>query len=193
MSYTLSVKQGNLLNEEEATFIVNASNTKLILGSGVSMAFKRHCGNELQQEMSNNLKNIEGILNQGDVVSTSSGKATNFIYALHVAIMDYNSGVKYDKKLPTLHIIQVALQNIENYLKWYWNEKKKTIKLVLPLMGCGVGGLSKVDVINLYSDFFNRNIEAKCDVIIYGYDDSDYELIKSNLMMVAQIKERGLK
>jgi len=182
MSYTLSVKQGNLLNEEEATFIVNASNTKLILGSGVSMAFKRHCGNELQQEMSNNLENIEGILNQGDVVATSSGKATNFIYALHVAIMDYNSGVKYDKKLPTLHIIQVALQNIENYLKWYWNEKKKTIKLVLPLMGCGVGGLSKVNVINLYSDFFNRNIKAKCDVIIYGYDDSDYELIKSNLI-----------
>lgn len=37
MSYSLFVKQGNLLSEEQATFIVNASNTKLILGSGVSM------------------------------------------------------------------------------------------------------------------------------------------------------------
>jgi len=178
MPYKLSVKQGNLLSEEDATFIVNASNTKLILGSGVSMAFKRHCGNELQQEMLKSLENIEGILNQGDVVATSSAKATNFTYALHVAVMDYNSGVKYNEKSPTLHIIQVALENIENYLKWYWNEKKKLIKLVLPLMGCGVGGLSKVDVINLYSEFFNRNVEFECNVIVYGYDSSDYELIK---------------
>ncbi|MDF1874111.1 macro domain-containing protein [Sulfurimonas sp. SAG-AH-194-I05] len=59
MAYKLSVKQGNLLDEEEATFIVNASNTKLILGSGVSMAFKRHCGHKLQQEIFKSLKNIE--------------------------------------------------------------------------------------------------------------------------------------
>lgn len=181
MSYKLSVKQGNLLSEEEATFIVNASNTKLILGSGVSMAFKRHCGNELQQEMFKKLENIEGILNQGDVVATSSGKATNFMYALHVAVMNYNGGVKYDEKLPTLSIIQVALQNIENYLKWYWNEKKESMKLVLPLIGCGVGGLNKVDVVRLYNDFFNKNIELECMVVLYGYDSSDYELINSNL------------
>jgi len=43
MPYSIVIKQGNLLSEE-ADFIVNASNTKLILGSGVSMAFKRHCG-----------------------------------------------------------------------------------------------------------------------------------------------------
>ena len=51
MSYQISIKQGNLLDEENATFIVNASNTRLILGSGVSMAFKRHCGIELQKVM----------------------------------------------------------------------------------------------------------------------------------------------
>lgn len=182
MAYKLSVQQGNLLDEEEATFIVNASNTKLILGSGVSMAFKRHCGNELQQEMLKSLENIEGTLNKGDVVATSSANAMNFIYALHVAVMDYNSGVKGDKKTPTLDIIQVALQNIENYLKWHWNEKKKPIKLVLPLIGCGVGGLSKVDVVNLYSEFYNRYIEVECNVVIYGYDRSDYKLIKSKIV-----------
>jgi len=182
MGYKLFVKQGNLLLEEEATFIVNASNTKLILGSGVSMAFKRHCGNELQSEMLNSLANIEGILNKGDVVATSSAKATNFIYSLHVAVMDYNHGVKYDEKVPTLNIIQLALKNIENYIQWYFSKTKKPIKLVLPLMGCGVGGLSKVDVVNLYSEFFNRNIEAECNVVIYGYDRSDDELIKSKIL-----------
>lgn len=34
MSYQISIKQGDLLKEDNATFIVNASNTRLILGSG---------------------------------------------------------------------------------------------------------------------------------------------------------------
>ncbi len=37
MAYHLNIKQGNLLEEKDATFIVNASNTRLLLGSGVSM------------------------------------------------------------------------------------------------------------------------------------------------------------
>jgi len=76
MPYSIVVKQGNLLSEE-ADFIVNASNTKLILGSGVSMAFKRHCGIELQNEMNSLLNSIDGELAQGDVVATSSGMAGN--------------------------------------------------------------------------------------------------------------------
>jgi len=35
MSYLCRVKEGNLLTEEGATFIVNASNTRLLLGSAV--------------------------------------------------------------------------------------------------------------------------------------------------------------
>lgn len=38
MSYVCSVKEGDLLNEEDATFIVNASNMRQILGSGASIA-----------------------------------------------------------------------------------------------------------------------------------------------------------
>ena len=45
MPYTYTIRQGNLLNEEDATFIVNASNTTLILSSGVSGAFRGKCGN----------------------------------------------------------------------------------------------------------------------------------------------------
>ena len=106
MSYYCIVKQGNLLSEDSATFIVNASNTKLILGSGVSMAFAHHCGRELQDEMLKSLKNIGESLEQGDVVATSAGQADNFQYALHVAIMDYNTGVKHRDKAPTLEVIR---------------------------------------------------------------------------------------
>jgi len=176
MSYSIKVKQGNLL-KEEADFIVNASNTKLILGSGVSMAFKRHCGIELQNEMNNVLKSIDSGLLQGDVVATSSGIAKNFRYSLHVAVMNYNQGVKSNEKNPTIDIIKNALQNIENYLLWYAKNKSDTVKIALPLMGCGVGRLDKSDVIFLYKNFFRRDININCKVVIYGYSLEDYQQI----------------
>ena len=79
MNYEISIKLGNLLLEKDATFIVNTSNTTMILGSGVSMAFKRHCGLELQDAMNTQLKH-RGNINQGDVVKTLS-YATNFKYS----------------------------------------------------------------------------------------------------------------
>ena len=181
MSYIINIKKGDLLNEDNATFIVNASNTRLILGSGVSMAFKRHCGHELQQEMIAIWENIDA-LKKGDVVATSSGKAMNFEYALHVAVMNYDQGTRGHDKLPTLNDVQNSLINIESYIQWYFNEKStQNIKLVIPLMGCGVGGLDKRIVIENYKLFFDRDVNFDCEVIIYGYDDIDYKLIRSIL------------
>lgn len=180
MSYFFTIKQGNLLEEPNATFIVNASNTRLLLGSGVSMAFKHHCGYELQREMTAKLESLGIALKKGDVVGTSSGKATNFEYALHGAIMDYNPGTRGEEKLPTLIDITNVLNNIESYLQWYIQEKNNNkLKLVLPLMGCGVGGLDKLEVIKLYKSFFQKEIDFECEVVIYGYTQEDFQLIKS--------------
>jgi O-acetyl-ADP-ribose deacetylase (regulator of RNase III) len=41
MPYIITPKHGNI-TDAKVDFAVNASNTRLILGSGVSMAFKRH-------------------------------------------------------------------------------------------------------------------------------------------------------
>lgn len=173
--YKCSIKQGNLLDENNATFIVNASNTKLLLGSGVSMAFKRHCGLELQKEMTTQFEKLNSQLKKGDIVATSSGSATNFKYALHVAVMDYNQGVRGDDKLPSLENIQRALFNIEDYLKSYVKERGgENTKLILPLLGCGVGGLHKVEVIQLYKKFFFRAVRFQCEVVIYGYNKEDF-------------------
>jgi len=180
MSYSCIIKQGNLLEESNATFIVNASNTRLLLGSGVSMAFKRHCGVELQQEMDATLKNFNDAVQKGDVFATSSGNATNFIYALHVAIMDYNPGKRGHEKLPTLSDISKSLKNIESYLRWYIEEKNnQKVKLVLPLMGCGVGALNKHEVIKLYKSFFQRKVDFECQVVIYGYTQEDVQILKT--------------
>lgn len=180
MGYKLHIKHGNLINEK-ADFIINASNTKLILGSGVSMAFKRHCGVNLEQEMQKVLQSIGNELLPGDVVATSSGKAKNFKYALHAAVMNYNQCVKYKEKKPTLRTIEKALHNIENYLEWYAKNRSSTMKIALPLLGCGVGGLDKNEVVELYRSFFSKKTHFDCTVIIYGYNMKDYELIKSVL------------
>ena len=177
MSYNCIIKQGNLLAEEDATFIVNASNTQLILGSGVSMAFRHHCGKKLQDEMTHKLEEIGEPLKQGDVLATSTGQAKNFKFALHAAIMNYNQGTRGNDKLPTLDVIQKSLENIESYLDWYTQKSSQSMKLVLPLMGCGVGGLDKRDIIGLYRKFFDREVSFACEVVIYGYSKEDFELI----------------
>ena len=73
MSYRCTVKPGNLLKEENATFIVNASNTKLQLGSGVSSAFRKVCGVVMQMEMLDKYKSLEQELKKGDIIATSAG------------------------------------------------------------------------------------------------------------------------
>jgi len=176
MAYTLIAREGNLLSEPDATFIVNASNTRLLLGSGVSMAFKRHCGIGLEAEMQQALARIEGGLTPGDVVATSSGEANNFRYALHAAIMNYNRGAR--SKKPTLQTIRTALEQIEGYLHWYAQDHNRRIKLVLPLLGCGTGGLDKHDVLGLYRGFFRRPVPFDCDVVVYGFGREDYEAVR---------------
>jgi O-acetyl-ADP-ribose deacetylase (regulator of RNase III) len=86
--------QGNIL-DFKTDFIVNASNTTLSLGSGVSMVLKKACGNELQSEL---LKIRQGIYNEdrliepGEVFATSSFNHQNSQYVLHAAVINYNPG-----------------------------------------------------------------------------------------------------
>lgn len=42
-------------------------------------------------------------------------------------------------------------------------------------MGCGVGGLYIKDVAAIYKEFFARNVEFGCEVVIYAYGMDDYE------------------
>jgi len=96
INYHLKIKQGNLVLAENVDFIVNASNTSLILGCGVSMAFFRHCGHQLQEQMDEVLSEIKATgykLKKGDVVPTKPGKASNFKHALHAMTVDVEKSV----------------------------------------------------------------------------------------------------
>ena len=80
----------------------------------------------------------------------------------------------------TIDTINLILNNIEPYLQWYAdNNKDETIKLVLPLMGCGVGGLNSKEVLETYKSFFEKESSFDCEVVIYGHSTEDYELARS--------------
>jgi len=132
--YKITIKQGNVVLEN-ADFIVNPSNTSLVLGSGVSRAFRLHCEVELQKEMKKYAP-----IKKNEVVITPF-YADNFKYALHVAIMDYNS----KNPNPTYEDIKKTLENVEKRVSSY-----AFCKIAIPLIGTGVGGLDKKEIIKIY-------------------------------------------
>jgi len=165
------IKFGNLV-KERATFIVNASNTELILGSGVSDAFREQCGGDYYQEELYDIKKRIGDIKQGDIVVSDSGKATNFKYALHVAVMNYATTAKSTH--PTYMQIHDSLNSILNIVKEkIKNEDITHPSLVIPLFGCGVGGLKKEKVFLMIKSIFKK-IDFDLKVIIYFHDKKDF-------------------
>lgn len=165
------IKYGNLI-KEKATFIVNASNTALILGSGVSKAFRQHCGGSFYQQELYKIKEQIKMINQGDVIISDSGVAKNFKYALHIAVMNYTDDAK--SPFPTYQQIKQALNNtitiIENKTKV---EKIRNPKLVIPLLGCGTGGLKKEKVFFIIKNTFQKT-KINLEVVIYLHETKDY-------------------
>ncbi|MBB5020940.1 macro domain-containing protein [Desulfurispira natronophila] len=182
------VKQGNLLTEPDATFILNASNTVLSLGSGVSAAFREHCGGEEYQAYLNQVRRKHeaehGPVKQGEVIVSGPGQANNFLYAFHAAVMDYSRGRSRPPQMTTLVDI---LNNINQHLsrfvpKLRSEDPQRAIKLVLPLMGTGVGGLEARKVLDKYRTFLPEMASRyDMDIVVYGYHREDFLLVRAML------------
>jgi O-acetyl-ADP-ribose deacetylase (regulator of RNase III) len=167
------IKYGNLV-EENATFIVNASNTELTLGSGVSHAFSEQCGGALYQEELYALKKKFGVIEQGDVILSTSGSATNFKYALHVAVMNYSDDSKppYPSYMQIQNALKMLLNIVEERVK---DENIQNPKFVIPLLGCGVGGLQKEKVFMMIKSAFQKS-KLDLEVVIYFHNKQDFYL-----------------
>ena len=74
-NFTLNVKQCDLLTEQ-SDVIVNASNTDLFLGLGISGAIRREGGKSIQNEL-NKIKEEKKSIYDGDVVLTDKGTINN--------------------------------------------------------------------------------------------------------------------
>ena len=171
------IKEGSLLDEPSGTFIVNPSNTLLTLGSGVSGAFRQKCGVSLQKAMNEALQKFAP-LSKGDVVLTKGCDVLDFEWIMHVTVMDYSQGVASSNVAPTYDDIQKVLGNMEKIFREYATNNAKRVKVVLSLMGTGVGGLQKRKVAELYREFFSHPREYPLEVVIYGHTRSDVGLLE---------------
>ena len=55
------------------------------------------------------------------------------------------------------------------------------MQLVLPMMGCGVGGLKIEDVAKLYRDFFSKKVDYECEVIVYNLDEHNHKIVNNTI------------
>ena len=86
----VEVRQGSV-TAAEVDVLVNASNTLLRLGSGVSAAIRRACGPEYQGFLDAELARQGGGLDPGAVVVTHAGTHPRARFVAHVAVMDYRA------------------------------------------------------------------------------------------------------
>jgi O-acetyl-ADP-ribose deacetylase len=102
---TIRVVQGSLTEGAE-TLLVNASNTNVALGSGVSAAIRGACGGGYQDHIDAILqKERGGPMEPGDVLITDAGTHPTAHWVAHVAVMDYRRGFT-GTSFPTLEVIR---------------------------------------------------------------------------------------
>ncbi|MBK7863158.1 MAG: macro domain-containing protein [Archangiaceae bacterium] len=143
------VAEGSLTDGTE-TLLVNASNTNLQLGSGVSGAIRRSCGPGFQAELEALLVARGGALEPGEVVVTGAGSHPRAKYIAHVAVMDYRQGVTAGS-FPTLERVKQGCAGLWAAIAALPEE----VSVAMPALGAGTGGLGLVD-----------SVEAACSSLI---------------------------
>jgi len=119
------------------------------------------------------LKDKFASIHQGDVIVSNAGCATNFNYALHAIVMNYSDDATIP--FPSYHHVKQILENITLLIQQIIQENHiNKPKLVIPLLGCGTGGLKQEKVYLLIKQYFKQSKIKNLEVIIYIYEMKDY-------------------
>ncbi|RPH52421.1 MAG: hypothetical protein EHM85_02875 [Desulfobacteraceae bacterium] len=121
-NYTVILATGDI-SEVEADAIVNASNTRLVLGAGVSGAISAKAGASLQTEMS--AIAARKTPKAGDAVITSSHSLAKCRYIIHAATVEGSP-----------ETVSMAVQNCLAICM-----EKRIACIAFPALGTGTGGL----------------------------------------------------
>jgi O-acetyl-ADP-ribose deacetylase len=137
----VALAQGSLV-ESDARVLVNASNTQLALGSGVSGALRRACGEDFQERIHAVRQAQAGdALPPGEVLLTDAGAHPRARYVAHVAVMDYRPGAL--QVAPTLDRVRAGCANLWRVVEGLQQEPEVSVAMVA--LGAGTGGLGVVD------------------------------------------------
>jgi O-acetyl-ADP-ribose deacetylase (regulator of RNase III) len=132
------------LTEGDETLLVNASNTNLQLGSGVSGAIRKACGLGFQAALDELLEKRGAPLEPGEVIVTGAGAHRRARYIVHVAVMDYRDGVS-GSSFPTLERVRAGCEKLWGAIDALFED----VSVAMPALGAGTGGLGLVETVEV--------------------------------------------
>jgi O-acetyl-ADP-ribose deacetylase (regulator of RNase III) len=137
------------LTDGDETVLVNASNTNLQLGSGVSAAIRKACGTQFQAQLDALIDKRGGPLKPGDIVMTTAGAHKKAKWVAHVAVMDYRYGVSA-QSFPTVQRVRESCAKLWAAI----DALGEDVSVAMVALGAGTGGLGLVD-----------SVAAACDTL----------------------------
>lgn len=168
----VQLRQGSLTDGDEDV-LVNASNTGLKLGSGVSAAIRRACGAEYQAYLDSELSR-HGELAQGDAVVTDAGAHPRAKAVIHVAVMDYRGGFSA-RSFPSLAIVTHGARRT-----WELAETLDLprVRIAMVALGAGTGGLGVADSTQVACETLRDHLVRTPDSRIAGVTFYGFTLVE---------------
>ncbi len=180
--------QGDLTSGD-ARVLVNASNTQLDLGSGVSQAIFRACGGEDFQKAIHARLRAErvGPLQPGDVFITDAGSHPRARWVAHVAVMDYRAGTPPEKVGPTLERVAGACAELWEALEAESLEGDASLTVAMVALGAGVGGLRVRDSVGVACDTLKCHLAPRAQsqiaqVTFYGFTSEQHAEVSAEVL-----------
>jgi O-acetyl-ADP-ribose deacetylase (regulator of RNase III) len=139
----VTLKEGSLTDGDELV-LVNASNTNLMLGSGVSGAIRKACGPAFQQQILDVLQREFGgpSMPPGSVLLTSAGAHPKAKFVAHLAVMDYRGGFS-PESMPSLATVRTCCEHLWPQLEHLPGNGPLTVAMVA--IGAGTGNLGVLE------------------------------------------------
>jgi len=155
----IRIKQGDI-TEEATDAIVNAANTKMIMGGGVAYAIKKKGGESIERQARE-----KAPVRVGETVVTNAGYLPSK-FVIHVATMEMDFCTDENR-------IRDSTRN--TFLE---AEKLQIDSIAFPALGCGTGGLSVKKVASIMAEETMRYFSKKSalrDIRFVLYGKQDFE------------------
>ncbi len=158
---TVTIKQGDIA-EQSADAVINSAGTTLRMGTGVAGALRKAGGEQL-----NEAAILQGPVDVGDAVVTPAFDL-DAEYVIHAASMPH-----YGDSDSTPDSVREAVTNAFDLA-----EERDCTSVVLPLIGCGLGGVPVATGARVIRDLLNTyQFDAINDITVLAYTDSEYEIV----------------
>ena len=169
----IAVVQGSLTDGNE-TLLVNASNTNVALGSGVSAAIRRACGPGYQEHILRELEKAHGgPMTPGQVLVTDAGAHPRARWVAHAAVMDYRAGFT-GSSFPTLQVIGACYANLLRAIE----ALPEPVTIAMVALGAGTGQLGVRDPTRVACEALRAYAGTKVlGCTFYGFEMFEYAAI----------------